>query len=66
MLFNKMLTAWLFSFDAVDKHDLKSFHLNSLLSLRQVKISWDFLSADVPSGILNSMFSILGNVSYAY
>ena len=39
------MNSWLLFLDSVDKHDLKSSHLGSLLSLCQVKISWDLLRA---------------------
>jgi len=37
MLFEKMLTSWILSLDAVDRHDLKSLYLNGLFSLHLVK-----------------------------
>ena len=43
MAFEKMLKAWLLSFDATNKHNLISLHLNGLVSLCQVKISLKFV-----------------------
>ena len=45
MSLEKVLTSWLISFDTVDKYELKSLCLSSLLSLHQVHISWDLFRA---------------------
>jgi len=41
----KELNPWLLSLDFADKPSLKSSYLGSLVSLNQVKISWDLLKA---------------------
>jgi len=43
MAFEKMPKAWLLSFDATNKHNLMSLHLNGLVSLCQVKICLKFV-----------------------
>jgi len=52
MSLGKVLSSWLLTLNARDKHKLKNVHLSSLLSHHQVKIPWKFL----PFGILNLIY----------